>query len=285
MFVVCSTSTVLAYCWLLLGQITVPEVSEAYDPVFARCEFPVDDKAIVTGTWFSSDGVKVEYRPQTKKVRIGKREFVVVDDSKPSDLRIWAKPGEHTLRIVLSINHIEYRQVFVADESDPTNRDKAQAETLPVLVSSENKEFTQKFRVLAPRPPPKPDEIVPPNPDPPKPEPPNPTPLVKRIKIVVLEDNFNRNPRTAGILNDRAFWDDYLDSKGHSYQIVPENTIEPREVEYVNTIKQVLGMQKFAVGGAYAMFLNGDTGAIVGEPGTLATTETLKKLCEKYSGK
>lgn len=195
------------------AQITVPEVSEAYDPIVAKCEYAVDEKSIVAGTWFAGEGVKIEHRPQTKKVRIGKREFTVVDDSKPPDLRIWAKPGEHTLRIMLSINRVEYRQVFVADESDPTNKEKAQAETVPILVSSENKEFTQKFRVLDPRPPPKPIDPVDPIVDPPKP--PVPT-ILKPLHVVVVHEPQPVAPDTGIVLRSNV-WDKIV-ARGHTHR-------------------------------------------------------------------
>lgn len=156
----------------ILSQIVVPDTSPPFEPIFARCSFvPGVNQRVAAFTWSSDPDTK--YRPVTTDAVNGVPE-----------LDIWARPGEHWLKCQLVVDTIKVEQVWIADENDPTNKDKMTLQTREYRVRTEVKEWNSKYSVTdAPRPPP------PPEPKPPEPKPPDPPPPTPgKISVLIVEE-------------------------------------------------------------------------------------------------
>lgn len=107
-----------------------------------------------------------------------------------------------------------------------------------------------------PRPPPNDDDVKPIPDDGVKPTP--KPPVASVLKFIVVEDAFNRNTETAGILNE-TFWDG-LPKRGHVFVLYPENTMGSKGLGYVDQIKKKFKISAFNVGDAYLIVEDVPTG-------------------------
>ncbi len=122
-----------------------------------------------------------------------------------------------------------------------------------------------------------------PQPPPVPPVPPvPPTPVAKSLRLIVVEDQFNRKPETASILNARVFWDS-LKSRGHSFAIYAENDPTAVGVEAVRTVRGKAGVSAFPVGAAYLLLKNAETSEVLSVI-PLPTVVEIESLIQRYTG-
>ncbi len=110
-----------------------------------------------------------------------------------------------------------------------------------------------------------------------------PTPVAKSLRLVVVEDQFNRKPETAAILNARKFWDG-LSSAGHGFSIVAENDPTEFGKALVALAKHDMKVVKFPVGAAYLIVTNKDDGEILAHTMSLPAVPEIQALIAKYAG-
>lgn len=124
-----------------------------------------------------------------------------------------------------------------------------------------------------------------PPPDPPKPDPPkpDPAPVAKYVRLVVVEDQFNRTPETAAILNARAFWDG-LKSQGHQFAVFAENDPTSLGRIQVQTVYEKRGLTKFPQGSAFLLIQDATNSFPVMDPIPLPSVDEMESLIKKYTG-
>ncbi len=125
--------------------------------------------------------------------------------------------------------------------------------------------------------------VPPPKPLPPDPEPPKPTPVVKSLRLVVVEDQFNRTEKTSATLNDRKFWDGLV-ARGHSFSIVPENSPSDFGKALATIAKTDMKVTKFPVGAAYLIFTDANTRGVLASTVDLPSVPEIEVLITKYTG-